>query len=152
MFDPTQLLNISVDQATDTKLQPVPEGEYLALIESVDVKSGVISKGDKQGQPWARLDCKVIIDDPQVEAAIGRKPSIRAGIMLDLTDQGLLDLGKGKNVQLGRLREALNKNQPGVPFKLTDVAGQMTKVKVGHRVDPNDASIVYDEVKAFLKV
>jgi hypothetical protein len=147
-FDPTNLLNISVDQANDTRLSPCPEGEYQAIIEKVDIKNGI---SQKNNMPWVRLDVNVSIDDPAVEAAIGRRPKLRGGVMLDLTDNGTLDLSKGKNTGLGRLREAAGKNLPGVPFKFTDLEGQLVKVKVSHRTDPNDPSIVYDEVKAFLK-
>lgn len=147
-FDPTQLLNISVDQANDTRLVPCPEGEYMAIVDSIDIRSGI---SQKNNMPWTRLDVSVSIDDPAVESQIGRRPKLKGGVMLDLTESGGLDLSRGKNTGLGRLREATGKNLPGVPFRFTDLVGQLVKVKVSHRADPNDASIVYDEVKAFLK-
>lgn len=147
-FDPQSLLQLSIDQPLDTRMVPCPEGEYRAVIENVEAKSGVSQKNQ---QAWARVDVMCSIDDPSLEAQIGRKPRVKGGVMLDLTEQGTLDLSKGKNTGLGRLREATNKNQPGVPFKFTDLIGQMVKVRVGHRADPNDPSIIYDEVKGFTR-
>ncbi len=147
-FDAKNLLEVAFTQSNDTKLIPTPEGEYMAVIEAIDIKSGV---SQKNNEPWARLDCSVAIDDPQVESQIGRKPKIRAGVMLDILESGGLDLGKGRNVQLGRLREATGKNQEGVPFRFQDLIGQIVKVKVSHRPDPKDPAVIYDEVKAFLK-
>lgn len=147
-FDPSQLLNITVEGANDTRLIPVPEGEYAAIIEDVQMRSGV---SQKTQEPWARLDLKCSIEDSQLQATIGRKPSVRGGVMLDLTDQGTLDLGRGRNIGLGRLREACGLNQPGQSFSFTQLVGQYVKVRVGHRADPKDPSLVYDEVKAFAK-
>jgi hypothetical protein len=66
-------------------------------------------------------------------------------VMLDLTDSGQLDMAKGRNVRLGRLREALDLNAPGRPFSFAMIQGRMAKVKVGHRVDGED---IYAEVRA----
>jgi len=147
-FDPSQLLNLSIEGSNDTKLTPVPEGEYNAIIEDVQIKSGI---SQKTQEPWAKVEVKCSIEDSALQAQIGRKPTVRGGVMLDLTDQGTLDLGKGRNIGLGRLREAVNLNSPGQSFAFTQLVGQYVKVRVGHRADPKDPSMIYDEVKGFAK-
>jgi hypothetical protein len=66
------------------------------------------------------------IEDQGVKDTLGRdKVTVKQGVMLDMTPDGSgLDMGKGKNVSLGRLREALNMNQPGQRFRIHNAAGQ----------------------------
>jgi hypothetical protein len=64
--------------------------------------------------------------------------------MLDLTPGGGLDLGKGKNVGLGRLREAVRLNDSSKPFSFAQLPGQAARVTVSHRIDGEDT---YSEIK-----
>ena len=66
-----------------------------------------------------------------------------------LSDSGGLDMGKGRNVGLGRLREALNLNQPGQSFSFSMIPGRLAKVSVSHRIDGEN---IYAEVKAVARV
>ena len=54
-------------------------------------------------------------------------------------------MGKGKNVGLGRLREAADLNVPGAPFSFAMFEGRPVKVSVKHRVVDDR---IFDEVKA----
>ena len=61
------------------------------------------------------------------------------------TPQGGLDTSKGKNIGLGRLREAVNKNADGVPFSFEMLPGLSARISVSHRVNGED---VYADVKS----
>lgn len=147
MFDPNTFLEMSVTDSNDTVSVPVPVGEYLAIAEKVDVRPWQ-SKSDPSKAGMA-LDIQWSVDDANVKQLLGRdKVTVKQGIMLDVTDSGGLDMGKGKNISLGRLREAINKNQPGQPFSFKMVEGQMARIAVKHRSDPQDSSKIYAEVAA----
>jgi hypothetical protein len=143
MFDPNQFLDMSVDGAMDTKAVPVPVGEYIAIIE--EVKARTWTAKDDPTKSGVALDILWSIDDANVKATLGRdKVTVKQGIMLDMTESGGLDLGKGKNLGLGRLRTALNLNQPGQPFAPSMLPGRVGKVKVEHRISGED---IFAEIK-----
>lgn len=147
MFDPNQFLDMQTSEALDTKVIPCPVGEYLAVIDKIAAKSG-----EKDGKPWTILDVVWDIQDEGVKATLSRdKVLVKQGISLDVTDAGSLDFGKGRNVGLGRLREAVGQNTPGRPWSPNMLPGNMGKVIVGHRPDKNDPSILYAEIKAVTK-
>lgn len=142
-FDPNQFLDVQITEANDTKLVPVPVGEYTAVIDKVTTRAWQ-GKADPS-KSGVTLEVIWDIDNADVKALLGRdKVSCKQGIMLDLTDSGTFDMGKGKNVGLGRLREALGMNTPGVPFSFSMLAGRVATVSVSHRV-VDDA--IYAEVK-----
>lgn len=146
-FDPSTFLNQTFTEENSTVLTPCPEGEYPSIAEKVDVNTWQKRDGSASG---LKLDIVWDIQDEQVKAATGREPTrVRQSIMLDLTDTGQLDMGKGKNVNLGRLREATDLNQAGQPFSFAMIQGRMAKVAVKHRIDGDN---IYDEVKAVAKL
>lgn len=147
MFDPKQFLEVTVTEANDTKLILVPVGEYLAVASSVDCRQWT-AKADPS-KTGLTLDVIWEIDDAGVKQLLGRdKVTIKQGIMLDLTEEGGLDMGKGRNVGLGKLREAVDLNTPGVPFGFTQIPGRVAKIWVEHRVGGEN---IYAEVKAVAK-
>lgn len=142
MFNPDTFLQSSVTEANDTKKTPCPAGEYIAVAEKVEARPWQSKDGLKSG---IALDITWSIDDHAAKEATGRdNVQVRQGIMLDLMESGGLDMGKGKNVALGRLREATGLNVPGQPFSPAMVQGRAAKVTVSHRVDGED---IYDEIK-----
>jgi hypothetical protein len=141
-FDSAQFLQGSVDGAMDTKILPVPDGEYAAIIEKIDARTWTSKDGLKSG---VTLDVTWEISDEGLRQELKRqKITVRQGIMLDLDDAGKLDTSRGKNIGLGRLREALNKNVPGQPFSFNELPGCSAKIKVTQRVDGED---IYNDVK-----
>lgn len=146
-FDPNTFLNTTYEEANDTKITPCPVGEYLAVASKVDAKTWASRDGSKSG---VKLEILWEIDDANVKQLLGRdKVTSRQNIWLDLNEAGTgLDLGKGKNVGLGRLREALDLNTPGQAFAFSMIEGRLAKVMVSHRVDGED---IYDEVKKVAK-
>lgn len=144
-FDPQAFVDMQVSDANDTVLLPVPVGEYTAVAEKVDVAQWQSKDGSKAG---VKLVIQWSIDDANVKTFMGRDTVLcRQDIMLDTTPQGSLDMGKGKNVGLGKLRAALGKNTPGVAFSFSQIPGSVAKVKVDQRSDPQDAEKIYSEVK-----
>jgi len=148
MFSPEQFLDMSVDQANDTKVIPVPVGEYIAVC--TEVKARPWSSKSDPSKSGIALDLQWSIDDANVKALLGRDDvKVKQGVMLDLTESGGLDMGKGRNVGLGRLREAVGLNTPGQPFSVTMVQGRMAKVLISHRAVDDQ---IFSEVKAVAKI
>lgn len=148
MFNPDQFLDMQFEGQNDTKVVPVPAGEYTAMIEEVKVRQWQ-GKADPS-KSGLTLDIQWSIDDPSVKELLGRdKVTVKQGIMLDLTDAGGLDMGKGRNVGLGRLREALDLNQPGRPFSFTMLTGRVARVSVSHRIADDN---IFAEVKQVARV
>lgn len=151
MFDASAFLNATFSDANSTEIKPAPAGEYVGVIEPLNEKSFSSGVSQKTGKPWARLDLYVKVEgDQRIKAATGLDAkAIKAGIMLDLTENGGIDFSEGRNVTLGRLRKATGLNTPGQPFSFQMFAGKPVKIQVTQRIDPVDASKVYNDVAAF---
>lgn len=142
-FNPDTFLNTEANEANSTEYTPVPEGEFTASIKSI--KPRVLSDGR------AVLDVNWIVDDEAARQETGMaEPSVRQTLWLDVTDAGGLDFGRGKNVGLGRLREAVGQNQSGKPWAPGMLVGQVAKVKVSHSIDKRDGKTIQADVKAVL--
>lgn len=147
MFDPQAMLDATIEESMSTSVIPCPVGEYPATIKEVKLRRWTSTKDPSLAGIAA--DIFWSIDDQNVLQLLDRKELVvKQGLMLDTTDTGGLDCGKGKNVSLGKLREAVNLNSPGRPFSLNQLPGRAAKVKVGHRPDNKDNSIIYAEVNA----
>lgn len=147
MFDPNQFLDMQVNEASSTMSVPVPVGEYTGMIEEVKPRQWV-SKTDPSKSGLA-LDIVWLVDDYNVKTLLERdKVTVKQGIMIDLTDSGTIDMGKGKNIGLGRLRDALGLNTPGQPFSFNMLKGRIAKISVSHRIDGDN---IFAEVKAVAK-
>lgn len=145
MFDAQSFLDAATTESNATSLQPIPEGEYNAVISDVDVAQGT---SQKTGEPWTRLDVKVELQEPALAEQLGRSLNTKYGIMLDTTESGGIATGPGRNVGLGRAREALNLNQPGASFSPRMMVGRPCRVAIKHREYNGQ---IFDEVKAILK-
>lgn len=145
-FDPNTFLNSTYEEANDTKIVPCPVGEYLAIADKVEVKPWASRDGSSSGLKLAIL---WDIQSDDAKAIVGRDSvKVPQDQMLDLTDTGALDMGKGRNVGLGRLREALGMNAPGEPFSMGAIQGRMAKVVVSHRPNGED---LYAEIRKVAK-
>jgi hypothetical protein len=152
-FNPEVFLNSTTTEENSTELLAVPEGEYLAVsgpISAESFRSYDIKKGDRAGQKGYALDITWNINDESgaLKEFLGRAPTARQSIMLDMKIDGGLEFGKGRNVGLGRLREALGQNLSGRPWSFAMLGAQVAKIKVGHRIDN---SRTYVEVKDVTK-
>lgn len=141
-FDPNQFMETKIDQPLDDKIIPVPEGEYTAQIESVTPKKVTTDEGDR-----LVFDLTWNIHDEEVKKTTGRdKNTVRQSIWVELTEDGQsLDGGKGKNVQLGKVRTALNQNKKNKEWSPKMMEGQMANIRVRHKPNPKgDGSDPYD--------
>lgn len=146
-FDPSTFIDQVVTDANSIVSTPVPIGDYVAVAGEVKIESWTSKDGTKSGLraeiPW------VIENNAAVTQVTGRpKNTVRQSIMLDLTPEGGLDMGKGMNVQLGKVREAVGLNTPGSPFSFRMIQGRSAKVKVEH--EPYNGQL-YAKVGAIAK-
>lgn len=149
-FDPNTFLNITTEEVNDTKSIPCPVGEYLGLAEKIDIKPWAKKDGSDSG---LKLEILWDIQDENVKALLDRdKVVVKQDQMLDVVEDGaggyMLDMGKGKNIGLGRIREALDLNTPGQPFAFSMIQGRLATVLVSHRVSGED---VFGEIKKITK-
>lgn len=144
-FDPDGFMNSSYEEQNEVNYTPIPDNEYTALLETVKGREFQTKNG-----PAQVLDCgwHILSEELQTEMDM-KKIVVNQSVFLDFTADGRLEFGTNKNVELGRLREALGQNT-GKPWSPQDLigAGPIT-IKVGHRVDSNDPSKVYNSVKGY---
>lgn len=150
-FDPKQFLETTFSEANSTQRTPIPAKQLRSVISGVDIRSG-----NKDGKDWSFLDVTYDIDDPEVKALLGRdKVTLTQGIGLDFTPNGGLDFSKGRNVNLGRLRDAVGLNVAGQPFGFRMLVGKPLNIVVTHSpstrpgAQPGD---VFENVSAFVKI
>lgn len=152
-FDPQALQQATYEEATSTVRLLLPVGwKGRGIIKNTEFTSGESKKNP--GEKFVKLVVNVEqIEGPDMETHIQRKSiSGRLEYLCDINDRGMLDMGPGKNVGLGLLREALGMNQPGVPFKFSDMAGKPVALKAGIREDPNDPATKYQEWRLLKEV
>ncbi len=149
-FDPDTFMSQTVDAPQgDTTIKQVPPGEYLAMIDSIDSAKhfghGTVNKPESKnhGNTWAVFRPSFILQDAAVQAEMEREKVTvgHKGMFLDLDGNGNIDFGKGKNVDLNRLREAVGQNKAG-PWGFANLSGAgPVMVKVTHEVnkDTGDA-------------
>ena len=145
MFDPNTFLEQVVAEVGSTEAVPIPAGEYLAFIDKKEVTSW--QKKDDPSVSGLKLKITWALEDAAVKELLSRdKVIVTQDIMLDLTDSGSLDMGKGRNVELNRLRAAVDLNVSGFTFHQLD--GRMARVTVKQDQDKNDPQKFYARVKA----
>lgn len=144
-FNPEAFLNASFNDANSTQYEQVPEGEFQAVIDTVTPR--VTNTGK------ALLNIKWKVDDEGVRTQTGMaEPSVFQTVWLDVTESGGLDFGRGKNVQLGKLRDALGQNQAGKPWAPGMLQGQVARIKVKHSIDKRDNVTINAEVNGVTKL
>lgn len=133
MIDVKQLLSASFTEPNATKREVIPPKDYLAVIKAVDLE---VFPGKKDpSKSYLKLNVQYSIDDPALRAALNRDEVVKFdNFLLDMTDSGTIDFGRGKNVRLGRLREACSQNVPGQPWGFNMLKGQVVRIKVGQDV------------------
>lgn len=151
-FNPELFLQTTHTEAADTVLLPVPEGEFLAVSSPVtaeSIRQFDIKRGERAGTKGLAVDVEWTINDDEVKTALGRTPKVRQSLMLDLTPDGNgIDFGRGKNVGLGRLRDALGQNQNGQPWNFSMLGNQVARIKVKHRMHEDKIYAEVTEVTA----
>ena len=145
MFDPNAFLEQVVAEVGSTEATPIPAGEYLAFIDKKELTTW--QKKDDPSVSGLKLKITWVLEDQAVRDLLGRdKVIVAQDIMLDMTETGSLDMGKGRNVELNRLRAAVDLNVSGFSFNQLD--GRMARVTVKQDQDKNDPQKFYARVKA----
>lgn len=145
MFELDDFLSSSNQAVLDDKFNQIPAGEYPAQV-SMDDKAIEVTKGEKEGKPWAQMAVKFEILDVtgEVEKNLGRKPNITYRFFIDLDENGRPDYSKQKNVRLGQILSATGNNKPG--WKGSDIKGKQCKIKITKVKDNRDPTIERSEV------
>ena len=136
-FDPDTFMNTDQDGEFSTSYEPIPEGEYQAVITKIEPRTTSTGK--------ALLDVTWQMDAPDEDLA--HEKFSRQSIWLDLTESGGLDRAKGKNIQLGRLLDAVGVN--GSNWNPNQLIGSVARVNVKHRI--TDDGQTFADVKGATK-
>jgi len=111
-LDINALVHAPVTERLDTEFAVTPGGEYIANTSDrgpIDTWFRTVKM--KDGRDVAQCNIVFVINDPNLAAALGRQQATsRLTLWLDTEADGRLSTGKGKNVTLGQLREALGQN------------------------------------------
>lgn len=134
VFDPDLFMNTTVNGALDTVVQACPVRDAaLAIVDKIEADSFTGTKDPSK--TYFKLSVIWSIDEPDIKEELGRdKVTVRQDLFLDLTSSGALDMGTGKNVGLGRLREALGQNDPSKPWAPQMLIGCVARVKIEHEI------------------
>jgi len=138
-FNAEEFMQAQTEESTSTEYVPVPEGEFNAVIHEVKGR-------EANGNPIMDVTWK--IDAPGNEEA--NEKQARQSIFLDISDGGALLSGKGQNVQLGRLRDAVGQNTPGQPWAPSMLEGQVAVITIKHSF--GDEGQIYSNVKGTAKL
>ena len=145
-FNPDTFVNVEYEESIDTTITPIPVGEWSASSNSIKFRKINTKDGERavMDVTWELLE-----EGVRKETGLDH-PTCRQTVFLDLNDAGGLDMSKGKNRQLGLLREALGQNSnarwsPGM------IEGQMATVTVVHNADREDPEIIYSNIKKVTK-
>lgn len=141
MFDPDTFMQQTIDKPLETEYVMVPPGEYIATIddftgEALEQIQFDYKRGIRAGTPgvMTKLTLPFIIQDEAVKAELQReKVVISKQIILDLDETGGLDFSKNRNVELGRIRNAVGQNADGSPWSIASLRGAgPVMIKVTH--------------------
>lgn len=138
-FDTNSFLSTETTDSTSTEYVPFPEGEFNAVVDGLDLRT---PKGN------TILDVNWRVDSPENEETNGKV--VRQSIFLDMLESGAMDSSPGKNVQLGRLREALGQNQKGRPWSPNMMLGQVALISTKQRTGPEGQ--IFTDVKNVAKL
>lgn len=139
-FDPNVFLDAQVTEVNE-KRPPIPtenpedaNGLYTAVIGEIKTDAGTIGKGERIGQPWVSMVIPLRVQVPAAVQGLGIPPemTLTDRAFLDLTPQGSLDNGKGKNRQQRAYRDATGLNNAGETFAWRMLTGRVVKVKIVH--------------------
>lgn len=157
LFDPNIFLDQQVEGQMATEFATVPPGRYNMQIKNApdSIKISKIEPDDKTKEAFYTMEVACVIDGAQLDAtgvplkeSTGRdENTVYYRGFIDFTPGMALALGKGQNVALGKLREAVNLNQPGMPFKMNMLKGQAFNGEVYHEQDRKDPQKKYARVR-----
>ena len=147
-FSAEQFMQGSVTDAHDTVVPRVPDGIYLAQVNKLDFRT-LEANGDNPERTIMEVTWNIL--DEKVAKLTGiANPIVRQSIWLDLDAQGKLLTTSGKNVGLGRLRDALGQNKAGKPWAPNMLVGGSARVSVKGILNKKDGE-TYSQVDKVTK-
>lgn len=141
-FDPDRFKATVINEPFETRVKPVPNGEYVGVI-----KDFVFGKQSEKGG----VPMNVIweIDNQALRESLSRKVvTSRQTVWLNFDEVG--NLPRDQNQTLGRLRDALGQNGPEA-WSPSMIIGKAGRIKVAQRIDEKTGE-VYDDVVAVAKL
>lgn len=154
-FNANSFVNQTFTGANSTRYVTAPEGDYTLMIDSrsTDVEKWMseneAKKGPNAGRVFVSMDVPVEILDDTVRATLQQEHVYsRYRMILDFDKDGRLDFSEGKNVKLGKLRDALHQNDPSQPWNPVMLGNSSVPFK-GHVIetpDKTDPTVKYSEV------
>ncbi len=143
-FNPEQFMSTTITDKLDNVLIPVPDGPHRAQITKIDYRT-LDAKDNNPERTLMEISWEVT--DEKVKKLTGlEKPTARQTIWLDLTAEGQLATGAGKNIGLGALREAVGQNKPGKPWSPSHLMNAIATILVKGEKDKTNPEVVYARV------
>jgi hypothetical protein len=143
-FNAEQFASTSTSDAFDTKIIPVPDGPHRAQVVKLDYRT--LEAKDNNPERTI-MEISWAVTDDKIKKLTGMElPTAKQSIWLDLTPEGGLDKGAGKNVALGQVREALGQNKPGKPWSPSHIMNGMATILVKGEKDKQNPDITYARV------
>jgi hypothetical protein len=143
-------MNETATNPLDTQVEGCREGEYQMVADSVDFEA-IQGKKDPS-KTYPRLTIQWNILDEAEKARLGRdKVTCRQQFLLDVNESGRLDWGKGRNVRLGQIFDAMGMND-GTGSIGRIMGGPMVRGRVVVNSNPNDPERKYSEVVRVAKL
>lgn len=137
-FDANTFMNQTVDAPGDTEGWLPEEGDYRAMFGDIaEDKSFRSFTSDKNGKDYTVFEPSfALADDPRLVDAPFDPVNVRhKGVFLDFDPtSGQLDMRKGRNIDLNRMRDTVGQNVPGWTFSQLSGAGPVM-VHVTHEED-----------------
>ncbi len=147
MIDPDKFLNQKVSGGGfDTNYVPVPKDEYICMIPTGGVQEPREVQTKNGTSVIVDINWELTSEDPKFKKVCEHtgmdRPFVRQSIFVDVdydNDGNVIGLsrGIGKNVQLGRLQQAVGQaNKENWTWR--HLEGQVARIKVDHRVHEGD--------------
>jgi hypothetical protein len=150
-FDADSFMNSNVDAPMQTQMAKVPEGEYQAMIDNFD-NATAIRTVQVKGIDRKILEIPFVIQDVNLQAKLKRDRVVhRESFWLDFDENGRLGTGPDQNINLGRLRAALDQNNAGWNPSMLKGAGPVMIV-VKHKPNPQDSENPYVNISKYAKI
>lgn len=151
IFDPNLFLDAQTTEVNEKRdLLPTEnpasaDGLYDAVVGEIKPAVGLISKGERVGQPWMQMivPLKIQIPPQLQDKGLPAELTLTERPMIDLLPgstlengviKGGVDNSKGKNNAQRIWRIATKMNEPGVPFSWRAMQGRIVRVRVKHEV------------------
>lgn len=152
-FNPDVFLQTNYEEPTSTASVLLPKDDYVGIIKELVPRQ---VQGTKDpSKYYLFLDFQVEIGTPpQLREELGRDISrIRHSVSVELVEgSNAIDMSKGKNVQLGRIRDAAGQNESGKSWSPAMLNNAMVKVSVIQDPSEKDPQVKYNRISSFGKV